>query len=98
METNKYVVPESGKYLINGEIKELKPNDIINMETNKEIPTAEEVFKNSKYEDEIVDRYKDWLQLHLSRKAEAIQELHDKYGYFQGDNWVVLKRLFKDLK
>lgn len=25
----------------------------------------------------------------------AIIELHEKHGYFQGDNWIVLKRIFE---
>ncbi len=28
----------------------------------------------------------------------SAQELHDKHGYFQGDNWTVLKRLFNEFK
>lgn len=34
-----------------------------------------------------------------SEKAiKDIQDLHDNHAYFQGDNWIVLKRIFKHLK
>ena len=31
-------------------------------------------------------------------EIKDIQDLHDKHAYFQGDNWIVLKRMFSSLK
>ena len=33
-----------------------------------------------------------------AKDEKDIQDLHDNHAYFQGDNWVVLKRIFKYLK
>ncbi len=51
--------------------------------------TGKEYLIFPKGEEQAAKEYCDYIN-----NVNTVQELHDEHGYFQGDNWTVLKRLF----